>query len=195
MMNNFHKIEYEQNTENWEEWQFEYRYGAFYIFPPNGVVEPVDELRREFDPTSADYCQAHISLSEPLTGPLTDEQLVELKEALSRVQPFEIQYGPLRSFPPYPGVCYTITPEKEFFDLRHVIHSTSLFRGNPLTRKDRAPHMTIAEFITVERTTELLKELQGSVPEGAFQCGSIEYAVPNDEFYFERIVTIPIGSK
>ncbi len=195
MKNNFQKIEYAKNTANWEKWKFEYQYGAFYIFPPNGVIEPIDELRQKFDPKSADYCQAHISLSEPLNNPLTDEQLTELKEALSLVQPFEIKYGPLRSFPPYPGVCYTITPGKEFFDLRKAIHSTSIFAGNPLTRKDREPHMTIAEFITVERTEELLKELQGKVPEGTFQCGSIEYAVPNDEFYFERVMTIPIGSK
>lgn len=195
MTNNFQSIEYAKNTANWEKWKFEYQYGAFYIFPPNGVIEPIDELRRKFDPKSADYCQAHISLSELLNGPLTHEQLLELKEALSRVRPFEVKYGPLRSFPPHPGVCYTITPEKEFFDLRQVIHSTLIFAGNPLTRKDRAPHMTIAEFITVERTEELLQELQGKVPEGTFHCGSIEYAVPNDEFYFERVLTIPIGSK
>jgi len=195
MKNDFRKIEYAKNTANWEKWQFEYQYGAFFIFPPNGVIEPVDELRRRFDPKSASYCQAHISLSEPLKGPLSGEQLAELKDALSRVQPFEIKYGPLRSFPPFPGVCYSITPEKEFFDLRERIHAASIFAGHPLTRKDRAPHMTVAEFITVERTAELLKELQGKVPEGIFQCASIEYAVPNDEFYFERVLTIPIGSK
>jgi len=184
-----------KTVKNWEKWQFEYRHGAFFIFPPNGVIEFVDELRRRFDPKSAGYCQAHISLSEPLNGPLSDEQLAELKDALSRVQPFEIRYGPLRSFPPYPGVCCAIAPEKELFVLRETIHSTSMFAGHPLTRKDRAPHMTIAEFITAERTAGLLKELQGKVPEGMFQCGSIEYAVPNDEFYFERVLTIPIGTK
>ena len=186
-------IQYTTKTEKWEKWKFEYQYGAFYIFLPNGAIKPIDALREKYDPQSAKYCQAHRSLSEPLSGPLTDEQLTELKEALSLIQPYEIKYGPLRSFPPHPGVCYTITPEKEFFDLRQAIHSTSLFAKNPLTRKDRAPHMTIAEFITIEQTDELLKELQGKVPEGTFQCGSIEYAVPNDDFYFERVLTIPLG--
>jgi hypothetical protein len=55
--------------------------------------------------------------------------------------------------------------------------------------------MTIAEFITLEDTAILLKELEGKVPEGVFQFGSIEYAVPNNEFYFERVLTIPIGAK
>ncbi len=186
-------IKYATKTGDWEKWKFEYQYGAFYVFPPNGVIEPIDTLRDKYDPQSAKYCQAHISLSEPLAGPLTEEQLTELKESLSRIKPFEMKYGPLRSFPPYPGVCYTITPEKEFFDLRQAIHSTSLFAKNPLTRKDRAPHITIAEFISIERTNELLKELQGKVPEGLFQCMTIEYAVPNDDFYFERVLSIPLG--
>ncbi len=52
--------------------------------------------------------------------------------------------------------------------------------------------MTIAEFISVERTNELLQELSGKVPEGTFRCDSIEYAIPNDKFYFERVLTIPL---
>jgi hypothetical protein len=53
--------------------------------------------------------------------------------------------------------------------------------------------MTIAEFISVQRTDELLHELSGHVPEGTFRCDSIEYAVPNERFYFERVLTIPLG--
>ena len=34
--------EYAKGTSGWEEWQLEYRFGAFYIFPPTGVIEPVD---------------------------------------------------------------------------------------------------------------------------------------------------------
>ncbi len=55
------------------------------------------------------------------------------------------------------------------------------------------PHMTIAEFISVERTAELLQELRGTVPEGTFPCYSVEYAVPNRDFHFERVLTIPLG--
>ena len=65
----------------WEDWQKEYRFGACYIFPPPGVIEPVDALRRRYDPRSASYCQAHVSLSEPLSGPLTSQQLTELRAA------------------------------------------------------------------------------------------------------------------
>lgn len=188
-------MEYATETEGWEEWKLEYRYGAFYIFPPDGVIGPIDALRRKYDPQSAGYCQAHISLSEPLQGSLTGAQVQELRTALRAMPPFDIHYGPLRNFPPHPGVVYSIRPEDTVRQLRSMVHATSPFAGTPLRRNSIAPHMTIAEFITVERTEELLAELQGNVPEGTFRCDSIEYAVPDDNFYFERVLTIPIGSK
>ncbi len=111
------------------------------------------------------------------------------------MSPFDIRYGPLRSFPPYPGVAYAIGPEDEFRRLRALVHAASPFAGVAMRRNDIPPHMTIAEFISLERTEELLAELRGKVPEGTFRCDAIEYAVPNDSFYFERILTIPIGSE
>ena len=41
-------------------------YGAFYIFPPEEIMLKVDALRENYDPKSASFCRAHISLSEPL---------------------------------------------------------------------------------------------------------------------------------
>ena len=185
-------FKYADGTSGWESWQFGYRFGAFYIFPPSGVIEPVDALRQTHDPRSASICQAHISLSEPLPAALLQEQVHEIRAALSAIRPFELRYGPLRSFPPHPGVCYAITPEDPFRALRAALHSTSAFAGVPLRHEHIAPHMTVAEFISVERTDELLQELSGKVPEGAFRCGSIEYAVPNERFYFERVLSIPL---
>ena len=187
-------ITYVNDTSGWEAWQLEYKYGALYIFPPAGVIEPVDALRRAHDPHSAAICQAHISLSEPLPGPLTQTHLADLRAALHTTAAFDVRYGPLRSFPPFPGVVYAIQPEAEILRLRAIIHATSAFVGVPLRRKDNAPHMTIAEFITAERTHELLEELQGVVPEGTFLCDAIEYAVPNDRFIFERRLAIPLGA-
>ncbi len=182
------------DTSAWEEWQRAYRYGAFYIFPPAGVIEPIDGLRRTHDPKSDAYCQAHISLSEPLKHPVTQTELEELNARLSSVAPFDIRYGPLRSFPPYPGVVYTIAPDDTVRQLRAVIHSTAMFKDATLTREHFAPHLTVAEFITVDRTAELLQELSGHVPEGTFLCDAIEYAVPTSEFRFARILTIPLGN-
>jgi 2'-5' RNA ligase len=184
------KLKY-ADTSHWEGWQREYRYGAFYIFPPPGIIEPIDRLRRKYDPKSDSYCQAHVSLSEPLRAPLTDQQVQELCDTLSSIEPFEMHYGPLRFFPPYPGVVYAITPEDMFMKLRSRIHATSLFQDQQLMREHIAPHMTIAEFITIERTHELLEEMSGKAPQGAFLCSAIEYAVPNHDFYFERVLRVP----
>lgn len=46
--------------------------------------------------------------------------------------------------------------------------------------------MTIAEFISTERTVELVDELAGNVPTGAFTCGAVEYAIPDERFRFHR---------
>ena len=77
------QIRYATATNHWDEWMLEYRYGALYIFPPNGVIQPVDELRKKYDPRSASYRQAHISLSEPLPKPLSESQISELQTALT----------------------------------------------------------------------------------------------------------------
>ncbi len=182
------------DTTGWLEWQQEYRFGALFIFPPPGLIEPIDELRHRYDPGSARSCQAHISLSEPLRGPLTREQILELNAVLATVEPFDIRYGPLRVYSPYPGVAYVIEPEDRFMQLRRAVHSTSNFRTGPFERQHVPPHMTIAEFITLERSFELQRELDGSVPEGSFRCDAIEYAIPTDRLHFERVLVLPLGA-
>lgn len=168
MKNNMTEIQYPETT-GWEEWMYEYKFGAFYIYPPDGLIEVVDTLREKYDSKSASICQAHISLSEPLVHALTDKEIKELQEALSKVKPFDLSYQRLRGFPPHPGVAYAIEPEDKFVQLRKLIHSTSAFTDSPLTRKDRAPHMTIAEFgLDWPATEKLMKELERKVPTGTF---------------------------
>ncbi len=187
-------VEYATNTSGWEYWQPEYFYGAFYIFPPDEISEPINKLRKRFDPKSDSYCQAHISLSEPLRQPLTNEMLSEIEEAIQPIEPFEIIYGPLITFPPHPGVCYAVSPKDIFFELRENLHKCRSFAGSDLSRKNIAPHITIAEFgLTFEESEELRKKLDGNVPEGNFICDSIVYAVPNNDFYFEPKLKMHLG--
>jgi 2'-5' RNA ligase len=153
------RIEYVSDTGLWEDWQREYRFGAFYIFPPGDVITPIDAMRNAYDPTSATTCQAHVSLSEPLPRPLTADDQLELATILRKVDPFVVRYGPVRSFPPYPGVAYAISPEEPFRALRSAIHDAGAFDGVSLRREGIAPHMTIAEFISLDRTKELVHEL------------------------------------
>lgn len=184
---------YATHTNQWEEWQHDYKFGALYIFPPVGIIEEIDALRKKYDPKSASYCQAHISLSEALPGPLTGEQIEELKHVLAQTDPFTMTYGPLKSAPPHPGVFYAMSPEDLFKKLRSAIHETSIFKDVQFKRAHIPPHMTIAEFITMEQTNKLLKELNGKVKEGTFVCNEIEYAIPNSDFYFERKAVFSLG--
>jgi 2'-5' RNA ligase len=186
-------IEYVNDTSSWEDWQREYLHGAFYIFPPDEVIDRVDDLRERYDPRSAAICQAHISLTEPLARRLTAEDIVEVTQALRDVAPFVIRYGPLRTFGPHPGVVYAISPEEHVRALRSTIQATSLFARVDSQRDGVAPHMTIAEFISLERTEVLLAQLQGSVPVGEFICDQVEYALPDATFCFRRVLTIPLG--
>lgn len=186
-------IEYAADTTGWEAWMREYAFGAFYIFPPDDVIGPIDALREAYDPKSASICQAHVSLSEPLRRRLAAHELRELTTALREVDPFVIRYGPLRSFPPYPGVVYAISPEEQFRELRSAIHGASVFTGVVPSREHVAPHMTIAEFISLARTEELLDELEATAPTGEFVCDRIELAVPDAEFRFRRVLAVLLG--
>jgi len=100
-------ITYVTDTSQWEQWQREYRLGLTLILPPDDIGKQVNALRQEHDPRSASICEAHISLSEPLTREFTPELEREVRQALSAVEPFEIHYGPLRTFDPHPGVAVT----------------------------------------------------------------------------------------
>jgi len=92
--------------------------------------------------------------------PTVAEQFAELHDSLATCEPFLMHYGPLRSFLPYPGVIYTIEPQERYFHLRSLVHSSSLFAAPEITHRDIVPHMTIAEFITVDKTVALLARLR-----------------------------------
>ena len=184
---------YVDSTGDWEPWQVEYRFGAFYLFPPPGVAEPIDALRLTYDPVSAATCQAHISLSEPLPAPMSPPQVSEVRAALSAIAPFDVRYGPLRDFLPYPGVCYAVMPEDRIDALRETIHATSIFTDVVPRRAHIAPHITIAEFISVEQTVDLLQRLRSDVPEGTFRCDAMTYAVPDANFHFRSVMTFRLG--
>lgn len=189
-------FEYATDTSAWEAWQHEYRYGLILILPPQPVMAAVDALRHRYDPKSAAICMAHISLSEPLPHPLTPELLAEVEILLATIAPFEIRYGPLRTFDPHPGVVYRVEPEDAFFALRTALHGTSLFRGSAFKRRDRLPHMTIAEFLPdMAESNRLMAELQGHVPVGTFLCDRLAYIVPDDRFCFRPVREFALGPR
>jgi hypothetical protein len=144
---------------------------------------------------SARVCAAHISLSDTLKAPITDEQMDELRQVTSVMQPFVIEYGPLQTYPPHPGVCFDIKPVDKFFALREAIHSTSPFSGNPLERRNILPHLTIAEFgLTFEASETFCEKLASNAPSGNWECKGVSLAIPNRSFHFEEVAYLNFQS-
>jgi hypothetical protein len=178
---------------SWQPWQEEYRFGAFYLFPPPPVADVVNALRWRHDPTSAAICDAHVSLSEPLTGTFTQAQRRELTFALSREPCFEVHYGPVTTLGDHPGVVMTLEPRERVFALRATVHATSIFDGRPTPRADRAPHLTIAEFISLSDSLVLVASLADVIEEGSFLCDHVVYAVPDESFHFTPVEAFALG--
>jgi hypothetical protein len=186
---------YSELANHWESWQQPYQFGAFYIFPSDEVRYYVDGLRQRHDPRSAAICTAHVSVSEPLPRAVTAEDLAEAATALKSVDPFRLSFSDLHSTTPYPGVVYAIEPADAVRALRDLLHSGSLFSDADLNGADISPHMTVAEFITVEESLALEAELTGHVLEDSWVCSDLVYAVPDDSFTFHVVTRLPLGRR
>jgi 2'-5' RNA ligase len=176
--------QYASDLSSWEVWQREYRFGALFLFPPNPLRDQVNALRAKYDPRSQAICDAHISLTIPLPRIITARDWAELMQVTSRIAPFTVTYGPPRSYAGIPGVVLNIEPFEQFKQLVLALESVDAFAQATPRRYPFSPHMTIAEFITLERTEELLKELPREELMGAFECHAVSFAVPDEAFHF-----------
>jgi 2'-5' RNA ligase len=175
---------YESDVSHWEDWQKRYRFGVLLIIPPGPPLAQVDALRARYDPQSQSYCGAHISLTVPFPRALDEADWDELESIVSDIEPFPIRYGPLMNYLPHPGVCLAIEPQDELDRLRAALETASVFEGALLRRYPFSAHVTIAEFISVERTERLMDELEDVTPQGVFECAAVSYAVPDADFHF-----------
>jgi 2'-5' RNA ligase len=178
--------DYAEKMTGWEEWQHAYRFGLLLIYPPDPVRSQVNLLRARCDPKSAAICDGHISLTVPLPRPLSKSAWQELSSAAGTVRAITIKYGPLSHYLPHPGIVLAIQPQNELDRLRLVLEQTAPFTGAVDRSWPFSAHMTIAEFITVERTNELMEELRDVAPNGQFVCDSVSLAVPDEAFRFEE---------
>ena len=132
-------------------------------------------------------CCPHISITVPFPRAVSSSNLNEIRSVVLGIKPFIIQYGPLVNYLPAPGVYLAIEPGDMLEGLRAALESTSAFRGAMPRKRPFSPHMTIAEFITDDRTLELMNTLKDKTPSGSFLCTNISYMVPNDFFRFTEI--------
>jgi 2'-5' RNA ligase len=180
MMFHFAKV-----MANWLEWQKAYRFGVLLVLPPSPVREEINVLRAKYDPRSHAAAEAHISLTVPFPKEPDDALWKELENVACGFAPLTIHYGPLVSFLPKPGVALHIEPQAKLNHLRRALESCEMFRGARERVHPFWAHMTIAEFVMIEDTEELLREIGGDrAPVGTFACDHLSYLLPDEDFRF-----------
>ena len=179
-------ITYTADTSKWEDWQRDYRLGLILIMPPEEVARQIDPLRAKYDPYAFAICPTHISVSDPLQREMTPEVEDEIRRILNQIQPFTLYFDSLYASPDYSGVIYPIRPQEPIDKLKVALHIASAFSGKIYSRRNTPPHMTIAEFVSIEGGLKLCAQLEDSTPRGSFVCDRLEFIVPNEEFNFQK---------
>ena len=180
--------------EKWEDWQKPYQFGTIVIWPPDEIREIVNSQRERFDPVSNSYCEAHISVTQPLSSWLNAEEWDLIANIISSFDSFIIEYGPLNTFLPYPCIWYEIKPVSRVLELRNALHQTSSFNLDLKHPQNFIPHMTITEGISGPEVDEgLLETLQEESGTGVFQCKGLAYIVPDQDFRFHVRTILPLS--
>ncbi|MBM3327108.1 MAG: 2'-5' RNA ligase family protein [Calditrichaeota bacterium] len=179
-------ISYVRNTSNWEQWQIEYRFGIILIIPPDEVLQQIEPLRERYDYRSFVSNPTHVTVSDPLCCEMTPELFREIQFNLSRVSSFMLYYDKPSASKEHPGVAYPIRPREPIDELKRILHSSSAFSNEAYWLRNVPPHITIAEFISIEDSLKLCDEILDSAPSGSFLCDRLELIVPDENFRFKR---------
>ena len=181
--------------DNWLDWQKLYQYGTIVIWPPDEIRETINSQRQLYDPISQSYCETHITMTQPLNRPLEQQEWKLVEDILMGFEAFEIEYGPLRSFLPYPCIWYQVEPVKLILEIRNALHKTGFFNLSLKHTDDFIPHMTITEGLSGSSVDEaLLEQLQSENRKGIFLCKELVYIVPNLRFCFEVTTVLPLAA-
>ena len=171
--------------EEWAEWQKVYSYGTFVIWPIDPIREAVNRLRHKYDPVSQSFCEAHITLTQPLLRQPSEKEWNNFSDVVSGFESFEIHYGPINTFLPYPCIWFEIHPSEEVLEIRQALHATGLFNLDLPHTDGFIPHMTITEGQSdIEVTNDLFAKLRDEISGGTFICTEIALIVPDHRFHF-----------
>jgi 2'-5' RNA ligase len=169
----------------WANWRKDFRYGTLVIMPSAQVRSMVDQLHAEYDPASHAWYGAHITLTQPFVRQPRENDWARLAQAAAGFDAFRIEYGPLRSFLPYPCIWFEIQPREQVLLTRRAFHDTGLFNLALPHTDDFIPHMTITEGRSGPKVDgNLLAELRNRTSEGSFLCVEVAYYVPDAGFRF-----------
>jgi 2'-5' RNA ligase len=168
-----------------DDWRDAYLHGTLVIWPPDDVRAVVNSLREHYDPASARICEAHITLTQPLFSAPDDRAFSVIEQITAVVQPFEIRYGGLDTFLPYPCLYLAIEPYEPLRALHDALQQTGLFQPVPAHHRRYVPHMTILEgSLDAESVARLADDLSAVAPAGSFACREVAYISPDESFRF-----------
>ena len=189
------KVEYVTDTSKWQKWQRDYRLGLILIMPPAVVADRINALRAKYDPPTYASCPAHITLSDPLGLEMTPELDAEISSILRTVEPFMLHFDKPHAAGERGGVAYPIHPREPIDALRAVLHEASVFTMEPYWTRTIAPHMTIAESVSVEESRRIMEEIKDTAPSGSFLCDRLEFIVPDSNMHFQRVKSYALAAR
>ncbi len=179
--------------DRWPDWGKHYQHGLFIIQPPEDIKAIVDAQRETYDPLSCSYVGAHITVTQPLLDKPSEQDWELFLQALENTQSFLINYGPIKSFLPYPCIWYDVQPAERVLKIRRTLHQTGLFDLEGGYIEDFIPHMTVTEEQSGPKVTlELLDQIQGESQPGSFLCQELIFSAPDQNFHFSPINRISL---
>jgi len=166
-------------------WKEDYRFGSIVVWPPDEVRRQINPLRERYDPRSHSICEAHVTVTQPFLVSPREKELDKLISIVSSFEAFEITYGPLNHFLPYPCIYYAIHPVAYFLEIRVSLHRSGLFNLSLPYTDGFIPHMSITDGMPdAEMTKEIFQESQTELTGGSFQCDSLALIEPDEQFVF-----------
>lgn len=184
---------YAKRMAGWKKWMKEYLYGIVLILPPEPHRTVVNALRQAYAWSQSSECDAHISLSVPVPGPVDPIDLRELEERLADFKPFVLNYGPIITGGDGRGIVLEIEPQEILNSLLPLVEGTRMFQGACERKWPYRGHMTIAEMLTDAQSQEIRAQLSGLNLSGHFLVDHLSYLVPDENFAFTERAKIRIG--
>jgi hypothetical protein len=184
---------YAQRMAGWKKWMKEYQYGIVLILPPDPHRTIVNALRKAYAWSQSSECEAHISLSVQVPGPVDPIDLREIEERLADFEPFILKYGPIITGGDGRGIVLDVEPQERLNALLPMVEGGRMFQGAVARKWPFHGHMTIAEMLTEAQSQQVRTELSGLALSGQFLVDRLSYVVPDENFAFTERATIEIG--
>ncbi|MEO0082454.1 MAG: 2'-5' RNA ligase family protein [candidate division WOR-3 bacterium] len=181
-------------TRKPEGWEIPYLPGSLVILPPDPVRQRIGRLRRKYDSLSAQRIPPHITVAQPFRQDPDRTALEQVRQILVEFDPFEVRYGPIRNFLPYPCIWFEVQPADRIIALRNTLHATGLFNTDLPHTEDFIPHISITDGTPgPEETLRIYNRIRTRVKSGSFLVDRVAYVRPNWQLRFLTVTEIKLG--